>query len=148
MVGSLAWVRQHWANPSSITAIKACLLNPSSASSSVKWGIRPHLTGALVQKNERMWEKQRFNAWHRADSLKMATIIITSVDREKTHLLPAGMRDAQRRGTFHSVGTQSEGVNCGVPRLEGDHEVITEELLRGVSGTGAGGCRSRLQKKP
>lgn len=99
-----------------------------------------------MQKNERMWERQRFNAWHRADSLKMATIIITSVDGEKTHLLPAGVRDAQRRGTFHSVGTQSEGVNCGVPRLEGDHEAITEELLRGVSGTGAGG--TRLQKTP
>lgn len=73
MVGSLAWVRQHWENPNSITGHQGP--SPESFLSFLicEMGKQapPHRGPniILVQNNERMWERQRLNAWHRADSL-------------------------------------------------------------------------------
>ena len=46
----------------------------------------PH--GVLVQNNEVIRKRRKPKAWHRADTQEVPTVMITSADGEKTHLLP------------------------------------------------------------
>lgn len=85
---------------------------------------QPPPRGALVQSDERMWERHRLKAWPRADGRDAAMVVITSVGREDTEGLPAAVQVVRgERSRCRDIILRSHlGLENVRPKLKKDHK--------------------------